>query len=111
MSQSSGRLEALGLAPINNDLKCDRRDTSMNPIGEGFIEPQMEENRINEAPVYSIICLLEAKLDGHKTWLRLPSFKTMEKLLNDNLIFNNPPVRKESRLGRRDDFVQQRSLS
>lgn len=64
---------------------------------------------MDELPIKSVVCFLEIKLDGHESRFDLPGFKTMQKLMNNNLVFNNPSTWYKGQLTRRDDLVEERS--
>ena len=44
---------------------------------------------MDELPIESVICFLKVELDGYKTRFDFPGLKTVEKLINDYLIFCN----------------------
>jgi len=64
---------------------------------------------MDELPTESVICFLKVELDGHKTRFDFPSLKTVEKLIDDYLIFCNPSAWYKSRLIGRDYLMKKMS--
>ena len=67
----------------------------------------MQKDGISETPIYSIISLLEVKLNRHESWLCLTGFEAVENFLDNDLVFRNPPIWYEGRLRWGDQFIQQ----
>lgn len=80
-----------------------------NPTKEDRVEPQVFKNSMDELPIKSVVCFQEIELDGHESRFELPSFKTMQKLMHNNLVFSNPSAWYKGRLTRRDGLVEERS--
>ena len=54
------------------------------------MESKLGEDRLQEIPVNSVICLLKVYFEGHETSLNLSSFEAMKKLMHNKLVFNYP---------------------
>lgn len=61
---------------------------------------------MDEAPIDSVISLLEIQLYCHETGFNFSNFEAMKKFMDDYLVFYNPSARDERRLARQDELME-----
>ena len=64
---------------------------------------------MDEAPIKSVISLLEVQFNSHESRFNFPNLEVVEKLMNNNLIFYDSSSWDKSGLALRDEPVEHRS--
>ena len=99
-------LNCSDLPPLTKTL---RWDASWNPTYKPIVKSEISKHSLDEAPINSIISLLEVQFNSHEACFNFSDLKAVEKFMNNNLIFYDPSSRNKCRLARRDELMEHKS--